>query len=233
MTGDRRPMTDDARPTTDDRRPCPAAQLEDFAAAARKMGSYGLMRCSSGNLSRRLDAERMLVKSSRSWMADLTADDISVCRIADAQHLSGRKPSVEIGFHAGCLRVRADINVVLHFQTPAATALACSKNLREINFFAIPEMAYYIGPIGIVPYILPGTAELASAVTGTMRTHDLAVLTNHGLVTVGKDFDDVIQKATFFELACDIILRAGSNLQPLTPAAIAALRPGVSPARGV
>lgn len=197
-----------------------SARLEAFAAAARKMGAYDLMRCSSGNLSWRLDAEHMLVKSSRAWMADLTTDDISVCRIADGHHLSGRKPSVEFNLHAGCLRVRPEMDVVLHFQTPAATALACSKNLSDVNFFVIPEIPYYIGPIGIVPYILPGTPQLADAVTEVMRTHDMAVLANHGLVTIGRDFADALQKATFFELACDLILRTGAQLQPLSPEAV-------------
>ena len=32
------------------------------------------------------------------------------------------------------------------------------------------------------------------------------ILKNHGLVTVGKTFDDAIQKATFFEQACHICL---------------------------
>ena len=201
-----------------------SARLEAFAAAARKMGDYGLMRCSSGNLSWRLDDERMLVKSSRAWMADLTPEDISICRISDGEHLSGRRPSVEFNLHAGCLRVRPEMDVVLHFQTPAATALACSKNLAEIDFFVIPEIPFYIGPIGLVPYVFPGTPQLAEAVTGVMQTHDMAILANHGLVTIGRDFADVTQKAAFFELACDLILRAGPQVRTLTPDAVSELR---------
>jgi hypothetical protein len=34
----------------------------------------------------------------------------------------------------------------------------------------------------------------------------------------------VIQKATFFELACDIILRTGTQVQPLPPEAVAELQ---------
>lgn len=198
------------------------AQLQAFACASRRAASYGLMRCSSGNMSFRLDADRMLVKASRCWMSDLTENDIALCRIADGSPLNGKKPSVEIGFHAGVLRGRPDVNVVLHFQSPAATTLACSEPQR-IDYFAIPEIPYYIGPIGIVPYILPGSPALAVAVVEAMRDHDLAVMANHGLVTAGKDYDDTIQKAVFFELACDIILRAGPSLRPLSPQAAAEL----------
>ena len=101
----------------------PVDMLESFVAAARRCAAYGLMRCSSGNLSCRLDGQRMLVKASRAWMSDLTTNDVAVCRIGDGAPLNGKTPSVEIGFHSGILRGRPDVNVVLHFQTPAATTL--------------------------------------------------------------------------------------------------------------
>lgn len=195
-----------------------------FAAAARKVAAYGLVRCSSGNLSCRLDDDRLLVKASRAWMAELSPDDIALCRIADGAALSDTRPSVEIGFHAGVLRVRPEMNVVLHFQSPAATALACRADLAAINFFVIPEIPYYIGPIAVVPYILPGSKELAEAVTAALRTHDLAILANHGQVTCAKTFDEAIQKAAFFEFACDLLLRAEGKLQPLSSQAVASLR---------
>jgi ribulose-5-phosphate 4-epimerase/fuculose-1-phosphate aldolase len=53
-------------------------------------------------------------------------------------------------------------------------------------------------------------------VTESMKTHDLVVLQNHGQVVVGKSFDDVIQKALFFELACGIIMRSNNQAVRLT-----------------
>lgn len=189
-------------------------EYEAFAAAARRAGALRLMQCSSGNLSCRLDGGRMLVKASRAWMADLTPQQIALCNIADGASLNGPAPSVEIGFHAGILRSRVDVNVVLHFQTPAATTLACGR-AESVNFFVIPEIPVYIGAIGIVPFLDPGSRPLADAVTEVMRTHNLAILKNHGMVTVGKTYDEAIQRAVFFELACEIILRGGSRVEPL------------------
>ena len=170
----------------------------------------------------------MLIKASRSWMAELMAEDVAVCRISDGAALNGKTASVEIGFHSGLLRCRPDVDVVLHFQTPFATTLACRRDLEQIDFAVIPEIAYYIGPIGRIPYILPGSPALAQAVVATMKDHDLAVLANHGQIVVGKGFDDVIQKAVFFELACQIIVLGGQHIRALTPQAIAELRPQAS-----
>jgi ribulose-5-phosphate 4-epimerase/fuculose-1-phosphate aldolase len=56
-----------------------------------------------------------------------------------------------------------------------------------------------------------------------MAKHDLAVLDHHGQVTAGKSADDVIQKAVFFELACELVLRSRGAAKPLSPEAIEAL----------
>ncbi|MCD4822993.1 MAG: class II aldolase/adducin family protein [Phycisphaerae bacterium] len=199
-------------------------QLNEFVAAAHKAGSYGLMRCSSGNLSWRIDDEHMLISASRSWLAEITPDQVALCRIADGAVLNGKRPSVETGFHAGVLQARSDVNVVLHFQSPYATTITCGQP-ENVNFFVLPEMAYYIGTPAVLPYLTPGSAELAEAVTEAMTSHDLAILRNHGQITAGCDFNDAIQKAVFFEMVCEVIHRGGNSIQPLTPEAIEQLRP--------
>ena len=198
--------------------------LEEFVTACHRVASFGLVRCSGGNLSWRVNEEHMLITATRSWMAEITREQIAVCRISDSTVLNDKKPSAENGFHFGILRERSDVNVVLHFQSPFATAVACCGRDHK-DFFVIPEIPYYIGPIAVVPYLNPGSNELAQGVVSAMKEHDLVILKNHGQVTVGKNFDDVIQKACFFELACEIILRAGNKIQFLSEDAIAYLRP--------
>lgn len=147
-------------------------------------------------------------------MENLSPDHLSVCRISDGSLLEGNKPTVEIGFHAGILRTRSDVNVVMHFQTPCATTLSCQPS-RNTNYFVIPEIPFYIGHVASVPYLCPGSEELAQAVTDAMRDHDLVIMGNHGLVTVAGDFAHAVQNAEFFELACEIIIRGGEMVKPL------------------
>lgn len=181
-------------------------KISEFVAACRKACECGLLRYSSGNLSCRLDDELVAVSASRSWLGEMTADDVVICRLADGEIIGGREPTVESGFHLGTLRCREDMDVVLHFQSAFATAIACG-DAKEYNFNVIPEVPVYIGEIGYVDYLPPGSKELADAVVSAMEGHDLAILQNHGQVVVGKDFRDVIQKAGFFELACEILMR--------------------------
>jgi ribulose-5-phosphate 4-epimerase/fuculose-1-phosphate aldolase len=188
--------------------------LKSFISACREAAARGLSRCSSGNMSWRIDDNLMLATATRSWMERLTAADVVLCDISRGKALDGKKPTAEIAFHAAILRSRPDINVVLHFQSPFATALAC-RRARVKNFFVIPEISFYIGPVSWVPCLTPGTRELAAAVTKAMLKHDLVIMANHGQVTVAADFDHAIQNAEFFELACEIIVRNGGNPRPM------------------
>ncbi|MHC4511922.1 MAG: class II aldolase/adducin family protein [Planctomycetota bacterium] len=173
--------------------------VREFIEACRETARRGLVRCSSGNMSLRLDSNRMLITASRSWMGDLSADGVCVCRISDGIPMDEKRPSVEMGFHAGILRSRPDVNVVLHF-----------------HYFVIPEVPFYIGPVARVLYRQPGSEDMAEAVTNAMRTHDMVTIANHGQVAVADSFVHVIQNASFFELACEIIVHGGEELSPLS-----------------
>lgn len=147
-------------------------------------------------------------------MERLSAEDTSLCRIADGAVLDGPTPTIEIGFHAGILKTRSDVNVVMHFQSPCATALACRK-IDNDQYFVIPEIPFYMGHVARVPYLHPGSKELSEAVTAAMRDHDMVIMSNHGLVTAATDGIHAIRNAEFFELACHIIIHNGNRLQSL------------------
>lgn len=205
-------------------RDIPDTHIDTFVQACHNAAAHGLMRCSSGNMSWRLDDSRFLVTASGSWMESLTPDQVSVCCTVDGSLLEGNPASVETGFHAGILRSRSDIDVVLHFQSTCATTLGCRTDIADITYAVIPEVPVYIGPIATVPYLLPGSPELAAGVVEAIQDHDLAVLAHHGQVTVAHDLNTAIQNAAFFELASHIILHGGKDIEPLPEDAIAAFQ---------
>jgi Ribulose-5-phosphate 4-epimerase and related epimerases and aldolases len=192
--------------------------FSEFTDQARRVGCVGLQLCSSGNLSWRVEEDTALVSGTGSWLPRLTADKVAVCSISKGEPISGAKPSMESSFHLGVLRQRKDVNVVLHFQSEYATAVACMKN-KPTDFNVTAEVPCYCGrEIPVIPYFRPGSPELAKAVTEALTNHDTALLSKHGQVVCGKDFDDAFQKAVFFEMACRIIVQAGpGNYLTLTP----------------
>ncbi len=191
-------------------------QIETYLKQAHRYGDAKLMLCSSGNLSWRIGKEA-LVSGTGSWVPTLQHEKVAVCDIATGESLNGVKPSMESTFHLGVLRNRPDVNVVLHFQSEYATAVACMRN-KPTNFNVTAEVPCHVGrEIPVVPYYRPGSPELANAVVEAMRKHNSILLTNHGQVVCGKDFDQVFERATFFEMACRIIVQSGGDYTTLTP----------------
>ncbi len=194
-------------------------QIEQFVAQAHRVGDAGLTICSSGNLSWRIGDEA-LVSGTGSWVPTLTPDKVSVCRVENGEVLNGVKPSMESGFHLGVLRERPDVDIVLHFQSPYATAVACMTDIPK-NFNVTAEVPCHVGSeIPVIPYFRPGSPELAEQVVMALKEHNSCLLRKHGQVVCGKTFDDVFQRAMFFEMACRIIVQSGGNYEVLSQAEI-------------
>lgn len=189
--------------------------FEKFISQAHRVGDAGLTVCSSGNLSWRV-GEEALVSGTGSWVPSLQRKNVAVCRIADGEVLNGVKPSMESGFHLGILRERPDVNVVLHFQSVYATAVACMKEIPS-DFNVTAEIPCHVGTeIPVIPYYRPGSKELAAHVVAAMKDHDSILLRKHGQVVCGKDFDEVFERAMFFEMACRIIILTGGSYNTLS-----------------
>ncbi|MCD7899040.1 MAG: class II aldolase/adducin family protein [Bacteroides sp.] len=191
-------------------------QIEQFIAQAHRVGDAGLTVCSSGNLSWRIGNEA-LVSGTGSWIPTLKKEKVAICDIETGAPTNGCKPSMESCFHLGVLRNRPDVNVVLHFQSPYATAVSCMKK-KPANFNVTAEVPCHVGAdIPIIPYLRPGSPELAKAVVEALTDHNSVLLTNHGQVVCGKDFDQAFERAMFFEMACRIIIHSGGDYTVLTP----------------
>lgn len=191
-------------------------EIEEFIRQAHRVGDANLTLCSSGNISWRVGDE-MIVSGTGSWVPEIKKENVAISKIADGTSVNGVKPSMESGFHLGVLRNRPDVNVVLHFQSEYATVVACMKN-KPTNFNVTAEIPCHVGSVvPVVPYYRPGSAELAAGVVEALKEHNSVLLASHGVVVCGKDFNEAFERASFFEMACRIIVQSGGNYDVLTP----------------
>lgn len=194
-------------------------QIQEFLRQAHRVGDAGLTLCSSGNISWRIGDEA-LVSGTGSWVPTLPKEKVSICRVADGEVLNGVKPSMESGFHLGVLRERTDCDVVLHFQSKYATIVSCMTETPN-DFNVTAEIPCHVGrEIPVIPYYRPGSPELAEAVKAALKHHNSALMLKHGQVVCGRTFDEVFERATFFEMACRIIVLSGGHYNTLTSAEI-------------
>lgn len=191
-------------------------QIAQFVAQSHRVGDAALTVCSSGNMSWRIGDE-VLLSGTGSWVPSLTPEKVAICKLDNGEVLNGVKPSMEHGFHLGVLRERPDMNVVLHFQSPYATAVACMKQTPK-NFNVTAEVPCHVGSeIPVIPYYRPGSPELAEAVIAALKEHNSALMLKHGQVVCGATFDQAFERAMFFEMACRIIILSGGEYTTLTP----------------
>jgi L-fuculose-phosphate aldolase len=211
--------------------------FDDAAAAlveaARDAADARLVVSTSGNISVRFGSDSALISSSGSRLGKLHVKSVVAVDLVSgalreevAAAEPDARPSIETPMHLAVYRSRSEVRSVLHFQSAAATALACrSEDLPDLNI--IPEFSAYIRKVARVPYHAPGTDELAEAITAELADSDVrvVVMTNHGQIAIGETPAQAVSRAAFFELACGIRLASeGRQMSTFSPAEIERLR---------
>lgn len=83
--------------------------------------------------------------------------------------------------------------------------------MTRVLWSMIPEtLAFAPLGIGIVPYALPGSLELADATLEQIKTHDVVLWEKHGTVSVGTDIMDAFDQTDVLCKAANIYMCARS-----------------------
>jgi L-fuculose-phosphate aldolase len=197
---------------------------EDLIEFGKAVAGGRLVESSAGNVSVRLDAERMLVSASGCELGALTREHVSVVALEDGSVIKGPEPSLERELHRRVYTVREAVQAVLHCQSHAATLLASRKD-PPANLDFIPEVPAYVRAHAYVPYATPGSEELADSVATAFEDPEVTVvqMRNHGQVIIGSTWRKAVRRAAFFELACWMASR-GEPLETIPPDEAALLR---------
>lgn len=177
-----------------------------LVAAGRAMVARALAWGTSGNVSARLDAERMLVSASGTALGEMRADDYVTVRLADGGWEGPRKPSKEVPMHRAVYLARADAQVVLHVSPHYTTLLACSDQAIPSELFI--ETLYYLERIAWVDYAHPGSAELGESVGRAAAGAEVVMMRNHGVILFDRSVDEALLRLQVLEMACRMIVEA-------------------------
>lgn len=171
--------------------------------AGKRLGKKQLVAGSDGNISVRLDQERILITPSGLSLATLDTDDIVVLSLDGATTSGRHKPSSEAAAHLHFYRERPDVEAVVHAHPPYVTAFAVAGQAPDWR--TLPEMVVLVGPVAHTPYAPPGTSLVPDALRPFTSDHDAFVLSNHGLITVGRSLDQAMARLEHVEHAARIL----------------------------
>ena len=165
--------------------------------------SLGLLTATGGNISAlAADEGTIWVTPSRMYKGGLEERDL-VHIDGNGNVLEGeRPPTVEWQMHFASYAARPGSTGAVHTHAPIATAFGITNQ----TFPPINTDAIFLRDTVTVPWIMPGSKELADAVGVALEKSRSCILQNHGLMTVGKDLRDAATRAMILEETAKIVL---------------------------
>ena len=162
-----------------------AEHRQDICTAGQWLRECGFVPLTDGNLSVRLDENRILTTPSGVNKGLMQPDELIVTDLAGRKIAGNGEPSSELGMHLLVYSRRPDVHAVCHAHPPFASGFAAAGT--PLNKAVLCEAVFSLGAIPVAPYALPGTPALAASLEPFVHGHDAILMGNHGVVTYGPD----------------------------------------------
>jgi L-fuculose-phosphate aldolase len=164
----------------------------------------GFIAACDGNLSVRLDRNRVLVTPTAMSKGMMRASDLLIVDMNGRKLKGRREVTSEIGMHLLIYRMRSDVSGIVHAHPRTATGFAAAG--MALDQPLVCEVVIGLGQIPLAPYGTPGTPELARTLEPLVPQYDAILMANHGVVTYGADLHSAYMKMETVEHFAQIAL---------------------------
>lgn len=181
---------------------------EEIIKIGKRIYNKGYVAATDGNISFRLDSDRIMTTSSGISKGMLRHDDLVVIDL-DGKKISGDKqPSSEILMHLEVYKSRLDVKAVIHAHPPISTGLSIAG--VSLSDPVVPEVVITLGEIPTANYATPGTDEVPESIKYLIKNHDAILLERHGTLTVGDSLESAYMKLEKVEHVAQVVSIAHS-----------------------
>jgi len=182
---------------------------EEIIKTAAMLHHKNMLAACDGNISYRCDDKTILITPSGKPKFLLVEDDIAVVDI-DGNAIKGN-PSSEMLMHLEVYKMRADARAVIHAHPPTAVAYSIAHpEAEEIPGNSFSELILAVGKLPIVPFQMPGSLEMGTALHPFIKDHKVMVLARHGALSFGEDLIEAYNGMERLEHCCEVLLKAQS-----------------------
>ncbi len=175
---------------------------EEVLNSAKRLFADGLVVGTAGNVSGRKSPEEIVITPSSIPYETMQLDDL-VCLGLDGTEISGKHPpSTESQIHLECYKAFPEVGGVIHSHPKYASMFAVS----QVPIPAlIEEVIVYIGgDIEPATYHKTGSAELAEHLAGQLTQRSAVLMSNHGLLCIGKNPIEALKATQIVERTGEI-----------------------------
>ena len=157
---------------------------EKVCEAGKLLLKEGLVARTWGNVSIKVSDTQMVITPSGRKYDELTPEEMVLVDIYTLKYEGKLKPSSELKLHCEVYKTRPHINAVIHtHQLYASIVAAAQKDVVVLNV----EHQKILG-------------------AKTIKAAPYALMSNHGVVCIGKDLEDTFEVARTLEKACELFI---------------------------
>ncbi len=158
---------------------------QDILDVGKLIFQKGWVAANDGNISIRLDQNRVLCTCTGVCKGMMKLEDLIVCDLQGNKLEGSRERTSEIAMHVTIYQMRPDIFSVVHAHPPVATGYAVAG--RPLTLALLPEVIIGLGCVPLAEYGLPGTPALTDGMLPYIPKYDAILMGNHGCVSYGED----------------------------------------------
>ena len=158
---------------------------QDIVDVGKLIYQKGWVAANDGNISIRLDNNKILCTCTGISKGMMTVGDLIICDLDGNKMDGARERTSEIAMHLTIYRMRPDVSSVVHAHPTVATGFAVAG--RPLNLALLPEVIIGLGSVPLAEYGLPGTPALTEGMLPYIPKYDAILMGNHGAVSYGED----------------------------------------------
>jgi len=176
---------------------------EEIVKTMALLYAKSLVTPTGGNVSARAsNSNDFWITPSGRFKGNLRVQDLVKVSLDDGRFSARLKPSVETPLHSKIYRVRNDVCAVIHAHSP----LTLGATLAKIEIEPVtPEGVLFVGEVPVAEFEAPGTDDLADSVVEKLKSHPVVVMQNHGVVAVGSNLLEALNRIEVVEMTARIM----------------------------
>lgn len=174
-------------------------EKKEVINAGVKLDRYGLIALSGGNVSLKVDKDRVLVTPSGMIYEELEIDDIILMDLTGKVIEGTRKASVDTKALLYIYNNMPEINAVIHTHQPYATALGLVEEEFKCNLTTLANATK--GSVNVCPFSSAASEQMGIEAVENLNGKLAVILKNHGVITVGNSLKQALYSCVYLEEA--------------------------------
>ncbi len=174
-------------------------EKKEVINAGIKLDRYGLIALSGGNVSLKVDKDRVLVTPSGMIYEELEIDDIILMDLSGKIIEGTRKASVDTKALLYIYNNMPEINAVIHTHQPYATALGLVQEEFKCNLTTLANATK--GSVSVCPFSSAASEQMGVEAVENLNGKLAVILKNHGVITVGNSLKQALYSCVYLEEA--------------------------------